>query len=165
MGGGIIHLYQGLNERAVPMETISFITPNLAAVHSLNHHYKVVPEGLNRLNQPLVRIYDRQMEVPLFQFHMVYHQTTIFHMEDFHAGTIRVDEDEGVTVSYILPHQVGHDTAKHIKTLTSGWVFAGGLTGGADSRDFSLWERLTCPLLFTFAGIKPPLRNSLERHS
>ena len=100
------------------METISFITPDLVAVHSSNHHYKVVPEGLNRLDPPLVRIYDRQKEVPLLQFHMVYHQTTIFHVEDFHAGTIRVDEDEGITVPYILPHLVGHDTTERIKTLT-----------------------------------------------
>lgn len=93
MGGRIIHLYQGLNEKAVPVETISFITPDLAAVHSLNHHYKVVPEGLNRLNPPLVRIYDRQMEVPLFQFHMVYHQTTIFQADGFRLPVSRHLQD------------------------------------------------------------------------
>ncbi|MDF1511767.1 hypothetical protein PZE06_27260, partial [Robertmurraya sp. DFI.2.37] len=65
-----------------------------------------------------LRIYDRQMEVPMFQPHMVYHQTTIFHMEDFHTGTIRIDKNESVTVPYILSHLVGHDAAKRIKTLT-----------------------------------------------
>lgn len=74
------------------METTPFITPDLAAVHSLNHHHKVIPEGFNRFNPTFLRIYDRQMEVPMFQPHMVYHQTTIFHMEDFHTGTIRIDK-------------------------------------------------------------------------
>lgn len=101
-----------------PMETTPFITPDLAAVHSLDHHHKVIPEGFNRFNPTFLRIYDRQMEVPLFQPHMVYHQTTIFHMEDFHTGTIRIDKNESVTVPYILSHLVGHDAAKRIKALT-----------------------------------------------
>ena len=92
-----------------PMKTTSLITPDLAAVHSLDHHHKVIPEGFNRFNPTFLRIYDRQMEVPLFQPHMVYHQTTIFHMEDFHTGTIRIDKNESVTVPYILSHLVGHD--------------------------------------------------------
>ena len=45
-----------------PMKTTSFITPDLAAVHSLDHHHKVIPEGFNRFNPTFLRIYDRQME-------------------------------------------------------------------------------------------------------
>ena len=45
-------------------------------------------QSSNRFNPTFLRIYDRQMEVPMFQPHMVYHQTTIFHMEAFStAGT------------------------------------------------------------------------------
>ena len=88
------------------METTPFITPDLAAVHSLNHHHKVIPEGFNRFNPTFLRIYDRQMEVPMFQPHMVYHQTTIFHMEDLKTKTTLIGIIKRATCSYIRTHSI-----------------------------------------------------------
>jgi hypothetical protein len=42
-----------------------------------------------------------------------------------------------------------------------GTLFAIRTIQERTGKDFSLWGRLTWPLLFTFTGIKPPLRNSL----
>ena len=61
-------------------------------------------------------IKNRQFKTPLFQFHVIDHQATAFHVQDFHAGTRAVDKDINVTVLNVAPHQVGHHSAQGVKT-------------------------------------------------
>ena len=61
---------------------------DLAAVYTLDHHYKIAPEGLHDFDAAFFRINRRYVEVPLFQFHVINYQSTIFHVEDFHRGAI-----------------------------------------------------------------------------
>ena len=80
--------------------------------NTLNDTHQLLPTGLKRVG---VRIKNRQFKTALFQFQVVDYQATTFHVQDFHAGTLPVDEDVNVAVLYVVSHLVGHHPAQGVK--------------------------------------------------
>ena len=48
---------------------------------------------------------------------MVDDQTATFHVQDLHAGTGPVNEDEYIAVLHVAVHQIGHNPAQGVETL------------------------------------------------
>jgi len=91
----------------------SFLLHVFIRCNILYHHHQILPTGLKRVG---VLIKNRKLEGARFQFHMINYKTTAFQMQDFHAGTRAVDKDVHITILNITTHQIGHHTAKGIKT-------------------------------------------------
>lgn len=63
------------------------------------------------------------MDEPTLKLETVDHQTTALHMQDFHARTWLVDEDESITVLDVAVHLVRDYAAERVEALAHvGWM-------------------------------------------
>lgn len=85
-------------------------------IYALDHEHQVCPEGGDGC-PGIILINLGKPYSPLFQLHVVDDQPAALHVQDLHAVAVAVHKDEGITVTHVHAHAVGHDTAQGVEAL------------------------------------------------
>lgn len=60
-------------------------------------------------------IYIGQSEAAFRQDDLVNNQLSVLHVEDFHTGTVTVDEDKNITTADIFTHHIVYQSAQGVE--------------------------------------------------
>lgn len=85
-------------------------------IYALDHEHQVGPEGGDGC-PGVILVNLGKAYGALFQLHVIDDQPATLHVQDLHAVAVAVHKDEGITVTHVHAHAVGHDTAQGVEAL------------------------------------------------